>query len=155
MIGPLHLAQVTTHIGYSPLCFCCCDVEEADNVENMGGDSFTVAPKPLVESYIVAQAKAKAQARKIAAKQAGTIATPLTKLPKPQPDRQNSELRHKSGNKSRGPDIRGDDWGVRYLEIKETSLRLFEEDVTLLTVMIIDAEFKRNRSFNTVSVEKT
>jgi len=39
MIGPLHLAQVTTHIGYSPLCFCCCDdVPQVE--ENLGGSQF-------------------------------------------------------------------------------------------------------------------
>jgi hypothetical protein len=40
VIGPLHLAQVTTHIGYSPLCICCCP--------EYGGKQFPLTERPVL-----------------------------------------------------------------------------------------------------------
>lgn len=43
MIGPLHLGQVTTHIGYSLLCLCCCEKVEEKPSES-GGSNFQNVP---------------------------------------------------------------------------------------------------------------
>ena len=47
MIGPLHFAQATTHIGYSPICLCCCPEEPE---ENLGGSQFSqhTEPNPFI-----------------------------------------------------------------------------------------------------------
>ena len=52
MIGPLHLGQVATHMGYSQLCICCCPDDKA--AEETGGKQFensvpvTSEPNPFL-----------------------------------------------------------------------------------------------------------
>ena len=48
MIGPLRLAQIPIHLGYDPLCLCCC----AAILENTGGLSFSVNAHSQVISNV-------------------------------------------------------------------------------------------------------
>ena len=160
MIGPLHLAQAPTHMGYSVLCLCCCD-----DLDNVGGDAFQPSrdyydrqdkdrrpDKPVRDSYIVAQTKA----RQIAAKQRQTVTTPLSHPGESQPKSANREEHHKTNNLPGLPTDRGGNWGVDYRLIKDQVLLEMQEEIELLTIMIVEDDNKHQTSYrlHSIGVEK-
>ena len=151
MIGPLHLAQATTHMGYNPLCLCCCD--DPDNVEdNLGGDTFQ-DKEPKRDSYIVAQTKA----RIIAAQQRDVVRTPLSSPGESQPKSSNREPGHKLDNLPSLPPDRGGNWGVDYRSIKDQVLHELDEEIELLTIMIVEDDNKHKTTYrlHSIGVEGT
>ena len=153
MIGPLQLAQVTTHMGQNYLCLCCCDDEESVD-ENLGGSSFQ---EPRRERFITAQAKAMALAAKNRAKVE-------TELLKPSP----GAIHHKTDNvASIGEPVlkteksslivpRSDNWGVYYITDRDRFCDEWEEEALLLTMMIEDDDEPRtDYRIRSIEIERT